>query len=197
MYMMNNIWEINKLPLLIKLLKNSKNKYLFIAFVTNGTKIDQKNIIKRFMKNKGKIHQDVLFYYYVIKNKEEEKKINTIFITKKNITYPKVFYMFNVDTVLLKVDNANEETLNKSYNDFVEYIDIKNGNINELKNNLEDDNKQELIKQQKNKTDETMLFTERLLLLKKYGEEFKNIFLKQIEVRKKIEAEASEDDDEK
>lgn len=164
--MNTNICEVTELNNLIYLLKN--NLTVILGLVTEETSINECINIRKFLKGKSKIYPALYFVYMKVR----KENMGTLgIISKEAKVYPLLFHIRNGTDVLIRVENATLEEMNKSF-DVVEKYYIKD----DVTINEEKDDKLEQKK-----------ITEKILLLTEKYHECKLDLIKNISNRKQIE----------
>jgi hypothetical protein len=150
-----------------------------------------KRKIKKFIKKKSEIYNNVLFLYYVVRN-ENFGEIS--FLTKNKAEYPKMCHIFNKTKLLVEVSSIdNIEILESSFQKVDNYY--RNFKYEEpvvIDNDHEHDHDQDDQKEHndseiKNPIVDKKKFMEKLELLKKHVDEYNVDFFKDCQKRKKDE----------
>jgi hypothetical protein len=180
----NNLLQVVTMDDLLYLLGNGKNKIIVLTLVLPKSDESIKRKIKKFIKKKSEIYNNVLFLYYVVRNEDFEK---ISLITKNKMEYPKMCHIYNKTELLLEVSSIdNIEILESSFQKvdghykkfkYEEHIE------KEEQKTIHEEEEQNI----KNPIADKKKHAEKLELLKKYADDYNVDFFKDCQKRKKEE----------
>jgi hypothetical protein len=183
---MTNIWEVTTVSDIVKILKSNPKKFVIIGLsLANAPKTEHK-LIKKFLKDKAKIYPNMTFLFF----KVESNDLGKISLLDSNVdTYPWIYHVYDYNNIFIKVNNANEETIYKSFEageqyykkDLEEYLD--NNTVNKTDNQMQ--NKTEDI--DKNAWEQQQMMIEKLLTFQNKAKKYNLELLEDIKQRKKEE----------
>lgn len=211
-----NIWEIVNLNDLVKILKDSPKKFVIVGITLTSTPQRVSKMIKKFLKTKSKLYQNMTFLYYTAKDSDLGR---ISLLVKDKDQYPFIYHVYDTSHIFVSVNVANEETTYKAFTDVEEYYkkdkenyihsDNQNNNINtnlihnqheqknEQKNEQKHEEQQELNQEDIPESDpeaeqqrqiiEQKMMLEKILLLQKHAKDYNIKFLSIIQDRKKRE----------
>jgi ribosomal protein L30E len=199
-----NLWEIVTLNDLVKILKESENKFVIVSITLDSTPKNIVKIIKKFLKHYSKLYENLTFLYY----KAELKDLGRISLLNKNVDeYPFIYHIYNTSEIFVSVNRANGDSMLEAFNAVEEYyktdlqkyltdksdktdksIKTDKTESNIIINNQTDKLKQDEIEAEMNrKALEHQKLLERLSIYEKKKEQFNTKFLEDIKRRKKEE----------
>ncbi len=199
-----NLWEIVTLNDLVKILKESENKFVIVGITLDSTPKNIVKIIKKFLKHYSKLYENLTFLYY----KAELKDLGRISLLNKNVDeYPFIYHIYNTSEIFVSVNRANGDSILEAFNAVEEYyktdlqkylidksdktdksIKTEKTESNIIINNQTDKLKQDEIEAEMNrKALEHQKLLERLSIYEKKKEQFNTKFLEDIKRRKKEE----------
>ena len=112
-----NIWEIISLNDMVRILKESKKKFVIIGITLQSTPDSTSKMIKKFLKQKSKLYPNITFLYF----KAKDSDLGRISLLDKNKEqYPYVYHVYDTSQIFVSVNIANEET---TYQAFLEVED--------------------------------------------------------------------------
>ena len=166
---MSNIIQVTNLIDLKYVL--SSNLTTICGFVTNETTEKMKVFIKKFLKQKSKLFPLITFVYMIVSDQERE----TLNILRGQLEdYPKFYHIRNGKDIVVKVDTADQESIEISFKEVEPYYiaDMEEQKNNEKKKMEESEEKKELDK---------------LLLLNKTRDDLLEEIVNDIKRRKEVE----------
>ncbi len=185
----NNLLQVITMDDLLYLLGNGKNKIIVLSLVLPKSDETIKKKIKKFIKKKSELYNNVLFLYYIVKNEDFEK---ISLITKNKLEYPKMCHIYNKTELLLEVASIdNMEILESSFqkvdSHYKKFRYIEEQKIE--KDDKHDYHSEEIIEEHdtKNPIVDKKKYAEKLELLKKYVDDYNVDFFKDCQKRKKDE----------
>ena len=187
---MTNIWEVTTVSDIVKILKSNPKKFVILGLSLSSALKTEHKIIKKFLKDKAKLYPNITFLFF----KVEKNDLGKISLLDSNIdTYPWIYHVYDCSNIFIKVNNANEETIYKSFDageqyykkDLEEYMNNNtvNNTVNKSDNKIE--NKTEDIDQDAWK--EQQLMIEKLLTFQNKAKKYNLELLEDIKQRKKEE----------
>ena len=188
------------------LLKGNKSRFTILGVVLDTTPKIQKIYIRKWLKRMSKKYSNILFIYHCVS--ESELGNMTLLIEDKN-KYPLVYHIVDVSNIIIRIENANDEAINSSFEQVKGYY-IQDMQQKELNNNdyeITDDNNESdksykesqiktdkekiILKRKESKFDKQLeknKLEEKVELLNEHAEEFKKDFLTDIKERKLMES---------
>jgi len=173
---LQNIAEVTHVEGIESLLKNSPTRFIILACTLKSTPNDTKIYIRKWLKTTSKKFSNILFLYFCASTKD----LGKMSLLPDDVNgYPFIYHIVDVKNILVKVNNANSETIRDSFDQVKEYY-IKDMEDSLVKGNNEDeeisdnecDDANEGIKS--NKEDNTEDNTEDIKENIKGSEELKN-----------------------
>lgn len=198
-----NIWEIVSLNDLVKILKDSPKKFVIVGITLNSTPQGITKMIKKFLKIKSKLYQNITFLYY---NAKDADLGRISLLSKDKEQYPFIYHIYDTSHIFVSVNMANEETTYKAFAEVEDYYkkdkenlihrEPENDNLNENENiNIQSNNaienqipEEDEEAEQQRKIIEQKRMLEKLLLLQKHAKDYNIKFLSIVQDRKKREA---------
>ena len=190
---MTNIWEVTTISDIVKILKSNPKKFVILGLsLSNAPKTEHKTI-KKFLKDKAKLYPNMTFLFF----KVESNDLGKISLLDSNVdTYPWIYHVYDYNNIFIKVNNANEETIYKSFEageqyykkDLEEYLDNnsnKTSNQTEDKKTNQSENNTEDI--DKNAWEQQQMMIEKLLTFQNKAKKYNLELLEDIKQRKKEE----------
>ena len=110
---LQNIAEVTHVEGIEKLLKNSFTRFVILAFTLKSTPNDTKIYIRKWLKETSKKFSNILFLYFCA-DKKDLGKMNLL--PDDDSGYPFIYHIVDVKNILVKVNNANSETIIDSFN---------------------------------------------------------------------------------
>jgi len=178
---MTNIWEVTTVSDIVKILKLNPKKFVILGLsLVSAPKLEYK-MIKKFLKEKAKIYPNIIFLFF----KVEKNDLGKISLLDSNVdTYPWIYHVYDYNNIFIKVNNANEETIYKSFEAGEEYYkkDLEEfmDNSNKLTTKQVEDIDQDAWKQQQ-------IMIEKLLTFQNKAKKYNLELLEDIKQRKKEE----------
>lgn len=173
----SNIWEVKNLINLAELLKN--NSTVILGMATQTTKKKDKIMVRKFLKEKSLLFGNIIFVYMEVQ-KELMGKMGII--SSDESVYPLVYHIRN-SIVAIKVENATEETLQKSFSVAEKYYATEINMNNNDNSNINYSDKNEEIDPELEKK---KIVDKAVKLDQKY-EEVKIALIKEVQRRKQLE----------
>ena len=139
--LMTNIWEVTTVSDIVKILKSNPKKFVIIGLSLSNAPKSEHKTIKKFLKDKAKLYPNMTFLFF----KVESNDLGKISLLDSNVdTYPWIYHVYDYNNIFIKVNNANEETIYKSFEageqyykkDLEDFLD--NNNNNKTTNHTED-----------------------------------------------------------
>ena len=120
------------------LLKGNKSRFTILGIVLKTTPKAQKIYIRKWLKHMSKKYSNILFIYHSV---SDINSSNMSLLTKDTNKYPLVYHIVDVNNIIVKVENANEETLHTSFEQVKGYYikDMENNTITNEENDINDD----------------------------------------------------------
>lgn len=109
-----NIWEIKSFDELDEILSDNINSITIVGLSLNHNKI-----IRRFLKEKSQLYKYITFVYFTVPD-------TTNNVCKEDVdNFPYVYHIHNKNKIVVKIENANLETLEDSFNKVIGEYDIR------------------------------------------------------------------------
>ena len=115
----NNIWEIESLNKLGKLLLDNKKKFVILCLTLEDSPQEIRKMLVKFMKTMSKQFKLLTFALYTVKHRELQ--LFDLFKKTKPENYPYVFHIFDTDKIFITIELADEISIYEIFN----YDDIK------------------------------------------------------------------------
>jgi hypothetical protein len=179
---MTNIWEVTTVGDIVKILKNNPKKFVIVGLSLASAQKEEHKLIKKFLKEKAKLYPNMTFLFY----KVEKGDLGKISLLDANVdTYPWVYHVYDYNNIFIKVNNANEETIYKSFEAGEQYYkkDLEESNMNTTPNTVTTETHE--IDQDAWK--EQQLMIEKLLTFQNKAKKYNLELLEDIKQRKKEE----------
>ena len=109
---MNNLWEVAQVIDVIRILKESQNKFVILFIVLDSTPESMRVFMRKFLKYKSKVYPNMTFLFYKASHKDLGK---SILFKKDPSKYPYAYYIWNSDDIYIEIANANEESILKTF----------------------------------------------------------------------------------
>jgi hypothetical protein len=188
------------------LLKGNKSRFTILGVVLDTTPKIQKIYIRKWLKRMSKKYSNILFIYHCVS--ESELGNMTLLIEDKN-KYPLVYHIVDVSNIIIRIENANDEAINSSFEQVKGYYiqDMQQKELNNNDDEITDDNNESdksykesqiktdkekiILKRKESKFDKQLeknKLEEKVELLNEHAEEFKKDFLTDIKERKLMES---------
>ena len=206
--MSQNLWQVVNMDDLLYFLRNGKNKIIVLTLVLLNTDESLKKNIRKFIKRKSEIYENITFLYYAVR----ETDFNRISIISGNKSeYPKMCHIYNVTELLMEINSIDSaDVLESSFKKLNDYYINFNPN-EEVADDIEPEpeteneatpntnlksqqshtpqlnNKQVENEEIKNPAVEKKKFIEKMKLLKKKTDEYNIEFFRECQKRKKEE----------
>lgn len=194
---MTNIWEVTTVTDIVKILKSNPKKFVILGLSLSNAPKSEHKTIKKFLKDKAKLYPNMTFLFF----KVESTDLGKISLLDSNVdTYPWVYHVYDYNNIFIKVNNANEETIYKSFEageqyykkDLEDFLDNNSNNNNNNNNNKKTnsgenktEDKTEDIDQDAWKQQQMMI--EKLLTFQNKAKKYNLELLEDIKQRKKEE----------
>jgi len=187
---MTNIWEVTTVSDIVKILKSNPKKFVILGLSLASAPKTEHKTIKKFLKEKAKLYPNMTFLFY----KVESNDLGKISLLDSNVdTYPWIYHVYDSNNIFIKVNNANEETIYKSFEageqyykkDLDEYLDNNNTTNKSLQNENNTQKQSEDIDQDAWKNQQMMI--EKLLTFQNKAKKYNLELLEDIKQRKKEE----------
>lgn len=182
---MTNIWEVTTVSDIVKILKSNPKKFVILGLSLANSPKQEHKLIKKFLKDKAKIYPNMTFLFF----KVEKNDLGKISLLDSNVdTYPWVYHVYDYNNIFIKVNNANEETIYKSFEAGEQYYkkDLEEYMDNKIENKTEQmQNKTEDI--DKNAWEQQQMMIEKLLTFQNKAKKYNLELLEDIKQRKKEE----------
>jgi hypothetical protein len=192
---MTNIWEVTTVSDIVKILKSNPKKFVILGFSLVSAPKTEHKLIKKFLKDKAKLYPNMTFLFF----KVEKNDLGKISLLDSNVdSYPWIYHVYDYNNIFIKVNNANEETIYKSFEageqyykkDLEEYLDNntvnnKTSNQTEDKTSTKGENKTDDI--DKNAWEQQQMMIEKLLTFQNKAKKYNLELLEDIKQRKKEE----------
>ena len=187
---MTNIWEVTTVTDIVKILKNNPKKFVILGLSLASAPKSEQKLIKKFLKDKAKLYPNMTFLFF----KVEKNNLGKISLLDADVdTYPWIYHVYDYNNIFIKVNNANEETIYKSFEageqyykkDLEEYNGNNRDNITESKTEAKTEAKTDDIDQDAWKQQQIMI--EKLLTFQNKGKKYNLELLEDIKQRKKEE----------
>lgn len=190
---MTNIWEVTTVSDIVKILKSKPKKFVILGLsLTTAHKYEHK-LIKKFLKDKAKLYPNITFLFY----KVESNDLGKISLLDSNVdTYPWIYHVYDYNNIFIKVNNANEETIYKSFEageqyykkDLEEFLD---NNSNKIPNQPEDNTSNKTVNNtieiDQDAWKQQQMMIEKLLTFQNKAKKYNLELLEDIKQRKKEE----------
>ena len=193
---MTNIWEVTTVGDIVKILKSNPKKFVIVGLSLVSAPKEEHKLIKKFLKEKAKLYPNMTFLFYKV-NTTDLGKISLI---DSNVdTYPWIYHVYDYNNIFIKVNNANEETIYKSFEAGEQYYkkdleELKGQQNTNQPNTNQPNTNQPNTNQQKDPQDidqdawkEQQAMIEKLLTFQNKAKKYNLELLEDIKQRKKEE----------
>ena len=188
---MTNIWEVTTVGDIVKILKSNPKKFVIVGLSLVSAPKEEHKLIKKFLKEKAKLYPNMTFLFYKV-NTTDLGKISLI---DSNVdTYPWIYHVYDYNNIFIKVNNANEETIYKSFEAGEQYYKKDLEELKGQQNTNQPNTNQPNTNQQKDPQDidqdawkEQQAMIEKLLTFQNKAKKYNLELLEDIKQRKKEE----------
>jgi hypothetical protein len=191
---MTNIWEVTTVSDIVKILKSNPKKFVIVGLaLANAPKTEHK-LIKKFLKDKAKLYPNMTFLFFKVEKNDLGK---TSLLNSDIDSYPWVYHVYDYNNIFIKVNNANEETIYKSFEAGEQYYkkDLEDylGNItvnntdNQIQNKSSNKVETKTDDIDKNAWEQQQMMIEKLLTFQNKAKKYNLELLEDIKQRKKEE----------
>jgi len=190
---MTNIWEVTTVSDIVKILKSKPKKFVILGLSLASAQKSEHKLIKKFLKDKAKLYPNITFLFY----KVESNDLGKISLLDSNVdTYPWIYHVYDYNNIFIKVNNANEETIYKSFEageqyykkDLEEFVD---NNSNKVPNQTEDNTSNKTVNNtieiDQDAWKQQQMMIEKLLTFQNKAKKYNLELLEDIKQRKKEE----------
>lgn len=116
--MSENLWLISSYENLYNLFNKSPNKFIVLVLTVDETVSNTKKQLNKYIKTKSQIYPKVLFLLYNVK-KIDFGKFKPMFNDKIE-EYPKLIHIWNIDTILIRIESIKVNEFNILDDSFTE-----------------------------------------------------------------------------
>jgi len=115
-----NLAEVNYAGDILKLLQNNTSRFAILVITLESTPENVKIYTRRWLKTKSKQFPNVMFAYFCASN-NDVKGSNIDLISKDVNGYPYIYHIVDTKKIFVKVENANSESINSSFDAVKQY----------------------------------------------------------------------------
>ena len=127
----NNIWELSDVTDLAHILQEHSEKYIITSIVLKNGDKRESAIIKRFLKEKGKMYPNMLFLYLAI----SEKNMGEMSLLKNDSSLYPLSYHINNKKIMVTITKSKYESMEEAFDELKYIYDADLTKFNKAQNN--------------------------------------------------------------